>query len=198
RPVRRLDALLRPASRRHRPADSAFAAPGAQLRPRAERHYAGLCARRCDAHPGDAGADRGADDATTTGDREPPRQRRHLGRRVWRGACADHREPVEPPGAQPISDSFGITSSPKRFTKPAGSGVPGIGPVLIMSTPSSESRSSLLRNPPRFSNGSSKKPTVFRISATSRPTVSQWRVNTSILWVRTSISESVEFQTSAY
>src|ERR1700722_15819971 len=56
RPARRLDALLRLAGRRHRPADSAFAARAAQLRPRAERHYAGLSARRCDARPGEAGA----------------------------------------------------------------------------------------------------------------------------------------------
>src|SRR3984885_15428761 len=184
RPARRLDAVLRPASRRHRPADSVVATRAAQLRPRSERNDAGLSASWCCPHAVDAGADRGADNATTSGVGEPARQGGHLPRRVHRRAFTDHRQPVEPPEAQPISDSFGITSSPKPFTKPTGSDVPGTGPVLIMSTPSSENRLSFLKYPSRLSNGSSKKPTVFRISVTSRPTASQWRVNTSILWVR--------------
>src|ERR1700742_4020234 len=83
RPARRLDALLRPAGRRYRPADSAVAARAAQRRPTTERYDAGPSARRCPARPVDAraalrAADRGADDATTAEDREPARQRPNL------------------------------------------------------------------------------------------------------------------------
>lgn len=40
--------------------------------------------------------------------------------------------------AQLISASLGIKSSPNRFTQPTGSGVPGTGPMLIISMPNSE------------------------------------------------------------
>ena len=61
--------------------------------------------------PVDAGADRGADDATTAGDREPARQRRPLRRRVHRGACADHRQPLN---LQRLNRSPIASASPRR------------------------------------------------------------------------------------
>ena len=54
-------------------------------------------------------------------------------------ASKDHRRYLihNVTAAQPISDILGISSSPKRRTNAAGSGLPGTGPMLIMSMPSS-------------------------------------------------------------
>ena len=122
------------------------AAEAAQLRRKPKRHGSALAAQHCRAGAC-AGVPAAGGVATLGRARDPAHEPHHFGYRIRRRARTDHLWHLihNVAAAQPISDTLGISSSPKRCTNPAGSGLPGTGPMLIMSMPSSAYSSSRFR-----------------------------------------------------